>query len=86
VDRLLSYGQFIKAGDNKYVRMRRGVVDLILRASEHGPNHGLPVSFLNMSGQDRHGDFRTNEARLVDGQLIRASRMEARRSWDKKWR
>jgi hypothetical protein len=76
VDVLLSYGQFIHAGDKKYVLVRRGVVDLILRASEHGPGHGLPVSFLNMSAHDHHGVSRTNEARLVDGQLILASRME----------
>jgi len=75
-DILVSCGQFIQAGDNKYVWVRRGVVDLILRAYEHGPSHGLPVSFLNMSGHDHHGVSRTNEARLVDGQLILASRME----------
>ena len=77
VDVLLSYGQFIHAGAKKYVLVRRGVVDLILRASEHGPGHGLPVSFLNMSGHDHYGVSRTNEARLVDGQLILASRVEA---------
>ena len=77
VDALLSYGQSIRAGNMKYVLVRRGVVDLILRASEHGPSHGVPVSFLNISGHDRYGVFRTNEARLVDGQLILASRMEA---------
>lgn len=57
--------------------LRRGVIDLILRASEHGPSHGLPVSFLNMSGHDRRGVYQANEARLVDDQLILASRMEA---------
>lgn len=77
VDVLLSYGQFIHAGDKKYVLVRRGVVDLILRASEHGPGHGLPVSFLNMSGHDHYGVSRTNKAWLVAGQLILASRMEA---------
>lgn len=75
-DRLVSYHQSIRAGGMKYVRVSRGVVDLILRAYEYGPPHGLPVSFLNMSGHDYHGVSRTNEARLVDGQLILASRME----------
>ncbi len=75
-DILLSYGQYIQAGDKKYVWVRRGVVDLILRAYEHDPSHGLPVSLLNMSGYDHRGISRTNEARLVDGQLILASRIE----------
>lgn len=77
MDVLLSYGQFIQSGDKKYILVRRAVVDLILRASEHSPGHGLPISFLNISGHDHHGVSRTNEARLVDGQLILASRIEA---------
>ncbi|EXJ93451.1 hypothetical protein A1O1_01843 [Capronia coronata CBS 617.96] len=66
-DVLLSYGHFILVGDKKCVRMRQEVVDLILRAYEHGPGHGLPASFLTMSGQDRHGVSQTHEARLVNG-------------------
>ncbi|KAJ4524876.1 hypothetical protein HRR83_000514 [Exophiala dermatitidis] len=77
-DILFQCDQLFQAGDDKSIRLTRGVVDLILRDYEHGPlcGFGLPVSLLNMSGQDHDGVSRTHEARLVDGQLILASRME----------
>lgn len=56
--------------------MAREIVDLIFRAHERGQRHGLPLSFLSTSGSDRNGVTRTNEARLVDGQLLLASRWE----------
>ncbi len=74
---LVSYGQFIKAGDKRYVVIRRGIVDLILRASEHEPSYCVPVSYLNKSGRDHHGVSGSNETPLMDGQLIMASRFEA---------
>ncbi|KAL2434167.1 hypothetical protein ABEF95_014874 [Exophiala dermatitidis] len=78
-DILFQCAQLFQAGDDKSVRLTRGVVDLILRDYENGALYGfgLPVSLLNMSGQDHDGVSRTHEARLVDGQLILASRMEA---------
>lgn len=54
----------------------REVVDLIFRAHERGLRYGLPLSFLNTSGSDYTGVSRKNEARLVDGQLLLASRWE----------
>lgn len=74
-DVLVTYGHSIQAGSN-FLWVDRAVIDLILRASEHGPAHGLPVSFLNSSGQDEDGISQTHEAQLVDSQLILASRSE----------
>ena len=56
--------------------MTREVVDLILRAAERGRGHGLPMSFLNRGGHERQGVFGANEAHIVDGQLLLASRAE----------
>ncbi|KAK4939592.1 hypothetical protein LTR10_020198 [Elasticomyces elasticus] len=75
-DTQLSYRRLIRAGDNDYTLVSRAVVDLILRAYEHGDPHGLPLTSLNTSGKDRHGIIRTNQARLIDGQLILANRLE----------
>lgn len=72
-DVYLSYCQYISGAGIECVEMGRGVVDLILRASEHGPEYGVPVSILNISGIDWQGVPGRNEARLVDGQLILAS-------------
>lgn len=72
-DVYLSYCQYVCGARYKCVEMGRAVVDLILRASEHGPEYGVPVSILNISGMDWQGVSRRNEARLVDGQLILAS-------------
>ncbi|KAJ9618140.1 hypothetical protein H2204_013188 [Knufia peltigerae] len=73
----LSYGQWIRRGGKKrYLYVRREVVDLILRAHMRGPDHGLPLSFCNVSGLDDTGVFHTNEARVVDGQFLLASRTE----------
>jgi len=55
------------------MQVGRGVVDLILRAAEYGPAYGLPVSYLNKSGY-RRGVSRMHEARVVNGQLMLASR------------
>ncbi|KAK5401070.1 hypothetical protein LTR07_005972 [Exophiala xenobiotica] len=55
----------------------RQVVELIFRGLERGPQHGLPLSYLSKSSTDPNGNIiRTNEARLVDGQLLLASRWE----------
>ena len=54
----------------------REIVDLIFRAHEQGQRYGLPLSFLSTSGTDYDGITRKNEARLVDGQLLLASRWE----------
>ncbi|KAI1612420.1 hypothetical protein EDD37DRAFT_197463 [Exophiala viscosa] len=75
-DTLLSYRRLVRAGDTDYTFLSRNIVDLILQAYEHGPTNGLPLSFFNSSGKDRHGISRTNEARLIDGQLILVSRLE----------
>lgn len=76
VDVLVSYAQAILAGDRRCISVSREVVDLILRAHEHGPQKCLPVSFLNRCGHSRDGVSGTSEARLVDGQLILGSRIE----------
>lgn len=73
---LIEYGRFIYAGDGQPVWATRAVVDLILRAHKYGSSHGLPLSYLNMSGIDEDGISRTTEARIVDGQLILATRLE----------
>lgn len=74
-DTLVSFGQFFKVGGMESVAVMRGLVDLILRAHEQGPNHGVPASFLNTGGHDHRGFSHMHEARLVDGQLILASRI-----------
>ena len=58
------------------LRVTREMVDLIFRAHEGGQQYGLPLSFLNISKTDDNGITQSNEARLVDGQLIVASRWE----------
>ncbi|RMZ83798.1 hypothetical protein DV738_g1003, partial [Chaetothyriales sp. CBS 135597] len=75
-DRDVSKAQENRVGDTTYVRVGREVVDLVLRAHEHGPDYGLPASFLNMAGPYHDGTVRTYEARIVDGELILACRME----------
>ncbi|KIX92540.1 uncharacterized protein Z520_11716 [Fonsecaea multimorphosa CBS 102226] len=59
------------------------VVDLILRAYDLGPKYGLPVTYLNST--IRHKGIhlampvsQSNEARVVDGQLVLYSRMAAK--------
>jgi hypothetical protein len=61
---------------DRYIKVTREVVDLIFRAHERGQQYGLPLSFLSTSGSDYNGVTRTNEARIVDGQLLLASRWE----------
>lgn len=75
-DKLVEYGRFIYAGDGPTVWATRAVVDLILRAHKYEPSHGLPLSYLNMSGIDEDGICRTTEARIVDGQLVLATRLK----------
>ncbi|RMD42541.1 hypothetical protein DV735_g2605, partial [Chaetothyriales sp. CBS 134920] len=75
-DQDVSAAQYNEAGDFKSVRVGREVTDLILRAHEHGPDHGLPASFLNIAGRHHDTIHRTYEARMVDGELILACRME----------
>jgi hypothetical protein len=70
-DILTSYAWYIQ-GD-QIIMVTREIVDLIFRGYERGQRHGLPVSFLNTSGSDYNGITRTNEARLIDGQLLLAS-------------
>jgi hypothetical protein len=73
-DKLTSYSWCMQ-GDPK-IWVTREVVDLIFRAHERGQRHGLPLSFLSTSGRDYNDVTRTNEARLVEGQLLLASRWE----------
>jgi len=75
-DVLLSYSWFMGAGAYDGLWVTREVVDLIFRAYEHGHTYGLPLSFLNTTGRDRHGISRRNEARWVDNQLMLCSRLE----------
>jgi len=73
-DKSTSYAWCMQGDRNIWVA--REIVDLIFRAHERGQRHGLPVSFLSTSGSDCNGVTRTNEARLVNGQLLLASRWE----------
>lgn len=66
----------MQAGGKNNVRMTQETIDLIFRGLEHGLAYGLPLSFLNTSGTDALDISRTNEARLVNGQLLVASRVE----------
>ncbi|EXJ77737.1 hypothetical protein A1O3_09966, partial [Capronia epimyces CBS 606.96] len=58
------------------IRVTREIIDLVLRAYEYGPAYGLPLAFLSASGKDYDGYLRESEARVVDGQLILATRLE----------
>lgn len=62
---------------HKTIVVTREIVDLILRAHERGQRYGLHWSFLSTRGTDDDGIPRENEARLVDRQLLLASRWEA---------
>ena len=73
---MTSYSRCFHAGAKNSKTVSRGTVNLILRAHECGDAYGLPLSFLNASGIDDYGILRTNEARLVNGQLIHSSRAE----------
>lgn len=75
VDILTSYAWFMRGDRN--ILVTREVVDLISRAYERGQRHGLPIYFLSTSGSCYNGVTRTNEVRLIDGQLLLASRWEA---------
>lgn len=70
-ERLKSRGWFLKGGPQCHVS--DDVIDLIFRAHERGRRYGLPLSFLTSSMSDRNWISMTNEARLVDGQLLLAS-------------
>ncbi|OAL30146.1 hypothetical protein AYO20_08862 [Fonsecaea nubica] len=69
-DTRLSHPQTIRAGDNRAIEITREVVDLALRAD------GLPINFFKMSGVGRSGVFQKTAARLIDGQLFVATRLE----------
>ena len=71
----MTYYAWCMQGD-RHIKVTREVVDLIFRAHERGQRYGLPLSFLSTSGSDYNGITRTNEARLVEGQLLLASRWE----------
>lgn len=70
-ERSKSRAWLLKGGQQCLVS--REVIDLIFRAHERGQRYGLPLSFLSSSMSDRNWITRTNEARLVDGQLLLAS-------------
>ncbi|KIW76723.1 hypothetical protein Z517_09167 [Fonsecaea pedrosoi CBS 271.37] len=69
-DTRLSHPQTIRAGDNRAMAITREVVDLALR------DDGLPITFFKMSGVGQSGVFQKTAARLVDGQLFVATRLE----------
>ena len=73
-DTLPSYAWFME-GDRK-ILMSREVVDLIFRGHERGQRYGLPLSCFRKSGSCYRGVTQANEARLIDGQLLLASRLE----------
>ena len=70
-----SYAWFIQGSRN--ICVSREVIDLILRADERGQQYGLPLSYMGTSGRDHHGIFMDNQARLIGGELVLASRWEA---------
>ncbi|KAH0830075.1 hypothetical protein FOPE_10586 [Fonsecaea pedrosoi] len=69
-DTRLSPPQTIRAGGNRAIAITREVVDLALR------DDGLPITFFKTSGVSRSGVFQKTAARLVDGQLFVATRLE----------
>jgi hypothetical protein len=73
-DRSTSCSWWMRGDQHTWVT--REIVDLIFRAHERGQRYGLPPSFLSTGGIDDTGITRTNEACLVDGQLLLASRWE----------
>lgn len=68
---------YIHGENPQYLKIRRGLVDLVLRAQQYGLKYGISPSVFNMSGRDYYGVFWKNEARMVNGQLILASSLEA---------
>ncbi|KIW45934.1 hypothetical protein, variant [Exophiala oligosperma] len=73
--RLGSTDQALIEGKSAHLDLGPELVDLLLRAHEYGPLYGLPVSFLNVNQIILDRLFRTHEARLVDGQLLSATRI-----------
>ena len=57
----------------QHASLSREITDLIFRAHEQGQRYGLPLSFLSSSMTNRDWIKITNEARLVDGQLLLAT-------------
>lgn len=66
-----SHDWHLKGGQSCFVS--RHVIDLIFRAQERGRRYGLPLSFFSSTMTDENWMTITNEARLVDGQLLLAS-------------
>ncbi|KAL2398638.1 hypothetical protein ABEF93_002894 [Exophiala dermatitidis] len=58
------------------IRMSRPFVELIFRAHELGDRYGYPVSSLRSSGLHRNGVLFQNDARMIDGELVLATRWE----------
>ncbi|KAL2434909.1 hypothetical protein ABEF95_010591 [Exophiala dermatitidis] len=58
------------------IRMSRPFVELVFRAHERGERYGYPVSSLRSSGLHRTGVLFQNDARMIDGELVLATRWE----------
>lgn len=67
-EKLKSQAWLLKGSQGRYVSFE--VIELIFRAHERGRRYGLPLSFLSSSVTDENWITITNEARLVDGQLL----------------
>lgn len=70
-DESRSYVWPLEGGSRCYIS--REIIELIFRADEQGQRYGLPLSYLSSHMSDRDWITRTNEPRLVDGQLLLAS-------------
>jgi hypothetical protein len=58
------------------IRMSRSLIELIFRAHERGERYGYPVSSLRSSGLHRNSVLFQNDARMIDGELVLATRWE----------
>ncbi|KIW84158.1 hypothetical protein Z517_03407 [Fonsecaea pedrosoi CBS 271.37] len=58
------------------IRMSRLFIGSILRAHERGERYGYPVPSLRSSGLHRNGVLSQNDARMIGGELVLATRWE----------
>lgn len=58
------------------IRMSRPFIELVFRAHERGDRYGCPLSCLRSSGLHRNSVLFQNDARMIDGELVLATRWE----------
>lgn len=58
------------------IRMSRPFIELVFRAHERGERYGYPLFSLRSSGLHRNSVLFQNDARMIDGELVLATRWE----------